>query len=109
MVRALNLGLRFLLELAALGAVASWGVHTGGSILAKVALGLALPIAFAVLWGTFVSPKAAVKLSRPAWFAVQAVLFGAAALALVDVWSVTAGIAFAVIVVVNTTMLEARN
>jgi hypothetical protein len=108
MLRAVNLGIRFLLELAALGAVGWWGVDTGGSILGKVVLGAGLPLVVAVVWGRFISPKASVKVSRPVWFALQAVIFGAAALALVSVWSVAPGIVFAIVVAANTALLERR-
>jgi hypothetical protein len=108
MLRTLNLGLRFLLELVALVAVGWWGVHVSDSTVAKIVLGLGLPLILAIVWGRFISPKATVKVSRPLWFALQAVIFGAAALALASVWSVAAGIVFAVVVVVNTAILEVR-
>lgn len=106
MVRTVNLGIRFLLELAALGALGWWGVHVSGSTVAKIVLGIGLPLIVAIVWGRFISPKAPVRLSRPVWLALQAVIFGAAALALASVWSVWAGVALAIVVVVNTAILE---
>ena len=56
---ALLLTVRFLLELAALGALAWWGLRTGETALTKVLLGAGAPLAMAVVWGAFVAPKAA--------------------------------------------------
>jgi hypothetical protein len=102
---AANLGLRFLLELAALAAVGWWGWHTGGSTLGRLALATVLPLVVAVVWGVFIAPKARVKVSRPVWYALQIVIFGSASLALASVWSPWAGVAFALIVVANIALL----
>ncbi len=45
-----NLALRFVLELAALAALAYWGFHTGHSLLGDVALGVGAPLLAAVIW-----------------------------------------------------------
>ncbi len=57
MAKTANLGLRFLLELGALAAVAYWGFTTNDGVL-RWALGIAAPVAVAVVWWLFVSPKA---------------------------------------------------
>ena len=74
-VKSANLLLRFLLELGALG---YWGFHAADGFIAKLGLGLGAPLIAAVVWGLFVSPKAAVPLSTPLWLLVQAGVFGAA-------------------------------
>ena len=63
MLASTNLAVRFLLELGALGAVGYWGAHTGNTTLTKIVLGAGLPLALAVVWGTFVAPKAGVHVS----------------------------------------------
>lgn len=75
--RAVVLTVRFALELAALAvaAVAGWGA--AGWIGA-----VAAPVAVALAWGAFVSPKARFSLPLAARLAVEAVVFGGAALAL---------------------------
>jgi len=45
-------------------------------------MGIGAPLVAAVVWGIFVSPKAAVPLSTPLWLLVQAGVFGAAMAAL---------------------------
>ena len=76
---AINVTLRFVLELCALGALGYWGFTTGSGTLGKVLLGLGAPILAAVLWGMFVAPKAAHPLHDPAKLLVELVVFGAAA------------------------------
>ncbi len=57
-LKATNLGLRFLLELIALGALGYWGFRTGQSALLRWVLGLGTPLLAAVVWGNFIAPKA---------------------------------------------------
>ena len=65
----------FLLELCALAAVAYWGYVEAG-----VRLAVAMPLAFALFWGIFASPRAAVALPEWPKFALRVVvLLGAAA------------------------------
>src|SRR5215831_14486158 len=105
MVRDANLGLRFLLELAALGSVAWCGWVIGNSTAAQVLLAIVFPLVFALAWGTFIAPKAPVRVPRPVWYGLQFVLFGAASLALASVWSTWAGIVFALVVAAHLVVL----
>ena len=73
---AANLALRFLLELAALTALAYWGWGVSWVV------AIAAPAAWIALWATFGSPKARVTLSATQRIAFEAVVFGAAAVAL---------------------------
>jgi hypothetical protein len=75
-VKPANLALRFFLELAALAALAYWGWGV------TWVLAIAAPAVWIVLWSTFGSPKARVRLSDPQRIAFEAVVFGAAAVAL---------------------------
>ena len=81
-MRAANLVVRFLLELSALTATAYWGFATTSGLTQWV-LGLGAPALVAVVWGLFVSPKAKVELPRPMQFAIELLVFAAAAVALV--------------------------
>lgn len=53
---AINLGLRFVLELAALGAMGYWGFTGFDDWPAKLLLGIGLPLAMAAAWGIFRVP-----------------------------------------------------
>jgi len=100
-----NLALRFLLELAALAAVSWCGWELGSSTAARLALAVVFPLAVAFVRGTFIAPKARVKVSRPVWLALQIAIFVLAALALAVVWSPWAGIALLLVFVANLLLL----
>ncbi len=95
-----NLGLRFLLELGALAAVAYWGFTTGDGALRWV-LAVAAPAAVAVVWWLFVSPKAAVDASRPVRLVIELGVWTAAGVALWAAGHPGLGIAFFVVAVVS--------
>jgi len=102
---AAALALRFALELGALAALAYWGAHTGDGIV-RVLLAVAAPLAAAALWGIFVAPKSARRLRDPARLAVELIVFGGAAAALVAAGRTTLGVAFAVVAVVDCALVR---
>lgn len=57
-IRWANLVVRFLLELAALVAFAYWGWTIAGSLVVRTAAAIAVPATVAMIWATFISPKA---------------------------------------------------
>jgi len=75
-LKPLNLGLRFVLELCMLVALGIWGFSE------NIVLGIAAPLAAAVVWGLWIAPKAKRRLRDPARLAIELLLFGAAAAAL---------------------------
>lgn len=103
-MRAINLGLRFLLELAMLGALGYWGFtsHTG---LLRWVLGLGAPLAAATIWGMWIAPKAPQRLADPLRLGLEIALFAAAALALWAADRPGAAIVFAVVVSANLLLL----
>ena len=60
-----NLALRFALELAALARWVSWGWEPRLDGRVSFALAIVFPLLVAAVWGTFIAPKARVKVSRP--------------------------------------------
>lgn len=96
--------LAFLLELVALAALCYWGAVTGHGPAARIALGAGAPVAAAVLWGLFAAPRARYHLPLAGVLAVKALVFGAATAALIATGHLAAGVAFAVVVVANTTL-----
>ncbi len=102
-MRAANLVVRFLLELSALAATAYWGFATASGLTQWV-LGLGAPALVAVVWGLFVSPKAKVELPRPAQFAIELLVFAAAAVALVAADQPVLGIVLAALELVSGTL-----
>lgn len=57
-VHRANLVLRFLLELVALAAFGYWGWTIGGGLFARATVAAAVPATVAVIWATFISPRA---------------------------------------------------
>jgi hypothetical protein len=98
-VKAANLGLRFLLELCLLAALAYVGLEV------SLVLCVVLPVAAAALWGLFVAPRARFPLPQGAWIGVQIVLFGGAVGGLIAVGSPLLGILFGVVVAANLTLV----
>ena len=98
-----NLLVRFLLELSAIAAVAYWGFATASG-LTQWLLGLGAPAAVIAAWWLFVAPKATIEVPRRARFAIELVIFGAAAIALVAAEQPVLGILLAAIELVSGTL-----
>ncbi|MEU6566876.1 YrdB family protein [Streptomyces parvulus] len=96
--------LAFLLELLALGLLAWWGFTRDIGWAGSLALGVATPLAAAVLWGLFAAPKARYAIPHAARLGVKAVVFGAAALALLALGHRIPALWFAAAVLVNTAL-----
>ena len=107
MLASTNLAVRFLLELGALGAVGYWGAHTGDTALTKIALGAGLPLAIAVIWGTFVSPKSGLHVPGTVPILLQVVVFGTAAAALYSLHRIGLAAAFGGTVAIDAALMAA--
>jgi hypothetical protein len=105
--RAINLGVRFLLELTALAALAYWGWHVGPNTAARLALAVAAPLAAAVYWGLLISPKARWRAGDPARAVLELGLWVPAVLALAVVGHPLAATVFATATAANVALLFA--
>jgi hypothetical protein len=103
---AVNLGVRFLLELAMLVALGWVGGEIGSSWLVSVPLAIAFPVLAAVIWGMFIAPKAPRRLTDPAKLLVELVLFSAAAVGLALVGHPVLAAVLAATFVANTAVLR---
>jgi hypothetical protein len=81
-VRMVNLGLRFLLELAALAALAYGGWHIPGPTWSRILLAIALPLLGAIVWARWVAPKASHPIPDPQRLIPEWCVFGGATVAL---------------------------
>ena len=99
-VAAVNLGLRFLLELALLGAVGYWGFGEFDGVVPWVA-GLGAPLLVAVIWGTFMSPKAARPVHDPPRLVLELILVGGGVAALAAAGRSTVAIVLAALVALH--------
>jgi len=105
--KSVNLVLRFLLELCAFGALGYWGFVVGENVFVKILLGIGAPVLAAVVWGLFVSPKAAVPLDLPLRLVPEALVFGSAAGALYATGHPELAVALLILPAVNRALIFA--
>jgi len=104
-IRALNLGLRFLLELTALGALGFWGAQRDTGSVLRVTLAILCPLAMIVVWGLFVAPKARLGGTRAQRLVLGLVVFLIAAAAIATSGYPLLGVTFAALALVNTAVV----
>ncbi len=106
-IKFANLGLRFLLELWALAALGYWEFATQPGWPLKLLLGIGAPLLAAVVWGIFGSPRASVPLRGAAQLALEALVFGSGAVALVAAGRPWLGALFALLLIANRALIYA--
>ncbi len=104
-LKAINLAVKFLLELAAFAALAWWGGTVGHGAV-SVLVAVAAPLVAVVLWGMWAAPRAARRLPLARRVPFELAVFALAALAIGTV-SVLAGILLAAAAAVNAALLTA--
>ena len=112
-LKGLNLGVAFLLELAALAAFGYWGAQAGGGTLGKIALAVGAPLLAAVVWGLFLAPRAVLqaptgepRLGAPWRLLMKVGVFGTAAVALYAAGQPGLAWAFALAVAANLILAQ---
>lgn len=102
-----NLGLRFVLEMAALLALGVWGSRQGEGVL-SIVLALGVPVFAAALWGIFTVPndpsrsgKSPVPVPGIVRLIYEIVFFGFATWSLFNTGSATLSLAFGVVVIIH--------
>lgn len=104
-MQLINLGGRFLLELAAIGAVGYWGYHVAGPQPARIVVAIGAALVLVVFWALVVAPNATNAIPADVRILIGSVVLLLAAGALVLAGQPTLGVAFAVAVVLNTISL----
>lgn len=106
-IRDIALALRFALELAAIVAVAWWGFTLDAPVAVRVIAGIAAPAIVIVVWGAVVAPQA--RLVVPVWLreVVEAIVWVAAAAALLAVGATGLAVVFAGLVIADRVALRA--
>jgi hypothetical protein len=99
--------LAFVVEMGVLVALGLWGVHTGQSTLADVALGLGAPLIAIGVWAVFGAPRSTRRLRRAGLLALRIVFFGGGALALIAAGHTLTGVAFGAISAANVALIYA--
>jgi hypothetical protein len=104
-IKILNLGLAFALELVLLAISDYAGVTLGQSLPVKIILAITFPAALAVLWGIFLAPASKTRLRDPWLTAVKVLLFSLAAVFLFFTGLKGAAIGFGLITLLNLVLL----
>jgi Protein of unknown function (DUF2568) len=104
-MRPVMLALRFVLELAALTALGTYGLHTARGP-ARFALAAALVLAAAAVWGRWVAPASRRRLADPSRLVVEVVFFAAAGVALAATGRLVLGAALTVVAVADAGLLR---
>ena len=104
MLRSANLGVKFLLELAAFAAFAYWGSGAGGGAL-PVVLAVVAPAVAIALWGAFAAPRSKRRLARAARVPFELSVFALAIGALLCAGHPVVAIVFGVVVFINAVLL----
>jgi len=105
-MRALNLGLKFCLELAAIASMAVWGWQVGSPVVGAV-MAIATPLAGVIVWGLFAAPKARRRLPTAPRVPLELAIFLLAVAAFADSGHPWLALAFLIAIAVNTTGLAA--
>ncbi|WP_042351494.1 YrdB family protein [Bacillus massiliigorillae] len=102
----INLVLRFILEICALISLGYWGFHSNQGYMVKILLGIGSPILMAIIWGTFISPKASIPIRGFKRLLLELLIFGCATLSLYNAWHPVLALFFAILVVFNIVSLR---
>ena len=106
MIGNVNLGLKFLLEVAALAAFAYWGASVGQMPL-SLALAIAAPAVAVLAWGAYAAPKSSRRLPLQSRVPFEITSFAGAVFALLAAGTAGAAAVMAVLVVLNAVLLTA--
>lgn len=104
-IKGINVAVRFLLELCALGALGYWGFQTGSTAITKAGLGIGAPLVAAVVWGMMVAPQASISTPDVVRLGLELCVFGAAVAALVVSGRSEIAWILAVVYVVNQALM----
>jgi hypothetical protein len=100
-LKGINLGVRFMLELYMLAAVGYWGFKTHSSWTMKILLGIGLPLLLAVIWGYFMAPRSAHRLSGIPFTVMDIIMLGSGAVALYASGQINLAWLYAVVLVIS--------
>ncbi len=105
LLKMINIGLRFLLELCILVIFGYWGFKTGGGTFTRILLGIGAPMLFAVVWGSFLAPKSSMRLNEPWLFLLELVIFALTCWALYSTGKINLAAAFGAVYLLNKILI----
>ncbi|GGD87241.1 YrdB family protein [Paenibacillus nasutitermitis] len=107
MIQSVLLLVLFLVELGSLAAFGYWGFHMDKGMLMKILLGIGTPLVVAIIWGTFIAPKASIPVSLPLRALLQLIVFTLAAAALYAAGQKQLAVGFLAVALLDWTLVHA--
>ncbi|WP_329765533.1 YrdB family protein [Bacillus nitratireducens] len=105
MLQALNIALRFMLELCVLGIVGYWGFRVGTITVIKVTLAIILPVIVAIIWALFGAQHAEWEVQGILHVLLEIIVFGVGVAALYHLKHYMLASGLAIIIVVNRMLM----
>lgn len=105
MYRAFMLLVVFLLELAAMAALAWWGFALDAAAWLRIVAGVGAPVIAAVLWGLYAAPRARFKIPTAA-AGVKILVYGAATAAIASIGHVSLAVVFLALVLLTIGLIR---
>jgi Protein of unknown function (DUF2568) len=103
---AMNLAVRFVVEMGAYASFAYWGASTGPSDVTRVTLAVVAPLIAIVIWMLYLAPRARRRLVDPVALFAELAIFIAATSTLVSAGQVELGAFLGGVAVVNTVLIR---
>jgi len=100
-LKTLNLGIGFILELCMLASLEYWGFQNGKSLQIKITIGVGITIVVLVLWALFAASNSKYRLKLRYRILFESVCFILAAAALFDTGKIALSIALVAIAALN--------
>ncbi|MBP1920230.1 hypothetical protein J2Z34_002741 [Youngiibacter multivorans] len=100
-VKIINLGLSFIVELVALFIYGWYGYNTGTQGWQRILLAVILPATAAVFWGKYLAPNAIGRFEMPGLLIAKIAIMAVAAVMLFRMWRTMPGILFLAVAAVN--------
>lgn len=101
LLKDMNIGLAFILELCGTIALSYWGFTFSGNKITKILLGVGLPLLLIIIWGIWCAPSSEHRLVGISLIVVKCLLFGIIALCIIHRHYAFLGVLFAALVVFN--------
>ncbi len=102
---AVNLALRFILEIAGIVALGYWGFTAGSDTFLRIILGVGAPVVLIAVWALVVAPRANNQLSQLVRMALGTVLLEGTAAALFMAGRPALGVVLALVVLANAVLM----
>ncbi|WP_379968918.1 YrdB family protein [Ectobacillus sp. sgz5001026] len=104
-IKAINIAVRFFLELGVLASLGYWGFTIQRGFVMKLVIGIGIPLLVAIIWSIFGAPSASVLLPDPFHLLLELVVFGSGVAALFAVRGLPLAVTFTGLILLNRLLM----